>query len=138
MSLVRFRLEAWIDIRVKIRAMAFVFTLLSFFVRFRTTQAKGEYHIIYSTIMEEDNMEYTLKDLPIGSWGYVQKLKINGTIRRRLLDMGLVKGSQIICLGASPMGGLRAYQICGAVVALRDEIGAEVIIDRPRRCGDGQ
>ena len=83
-------------------------------------------------------MEYTLKDLPIGCWSYVEKLNINGTIRRRLLDMGLVKGSKVSCLGASPMGGLRAYQICGAVVALRDEIGTEVIIDRPRRCGDGR
>lgn len=81
-------------------------------------------------------MEYTLKDLPEGSWSYVKRLDINGKMRRRLLDLGLVKGNRVSCMGASPLGGLRAYQICGAVVAIRDEDAVLVLIDRPRGWGD--
>ena len=40
-------------------------------------------------------------------------------MRRRLQDLGLAEGREILCLGRSPLGDPAAYLICGAAIALR-------------------
>ena len=45
---------------------------------------------------------------------------------RRLEDLGLTVGGQARCLMASPLGDPRAYEICGAVIALRQRDSARV------------
>ena len=47
------------------------------------------------------------------------KLTARGGMRRRLLDLGFVPGTPIRCVGESPLGGMRAYIIAGAKIALR-------------------
>jgi len=42
-------------------------------------------------------------------------------MRRRLEDLGLIAGTEVTCLLASPLGDPRAYRIRGAVIALRSE-----------------
>ncbi len=64
--------------------------------------------------------------VPIGTYVRVRKLHAKGSIRRRLLDMGLTKGAKIICLYQSPFGDPRAYLIRGAVIALRFEEAMQV------------
>ena len=44
-----------------------------------------------------------------------------GSIRRRLLDIGLVEDTEVECLGQSPLGDPCAYLIRGAVIAIRSE-----------------
>lgn len=46
---------------------------------------------------------------------------VNGTLRRRLLDLGLVKGVVITPVLESPSKGLRAFDIRGSLIAIRDE-----------------
>lgn len=46
---------------------------------------------------------------------------VNGTLRRRLLDLGLVKGVFITPVLESPSKGLRAFDIKGSLIAIRDE-----------------
>ncbi len=60
-------------------------------------------------------------------------IEINNSldIRRRLMDMGLVEGSEIECVGKSPMGDPHAYLICGAIIALRNR-DCENILVAPR------
>lgn len=41
-------------------------------------------------------------------------------IYQRLIDLGLCEGTEILCLGSSPMGDPRAYLIGGAVIAIRN------------------
>ena len=62
-----------------------------------------------------------LCDLPIGSKGTVQNISDKLTIRTRLMELGLVEGTEVSCIGASPLGDPRAYMIRGAVIALRSE-----------------
>ena len=51
----------------------------------------------------------------------VLSLRDRGDIRRRLQDLGLIPGTPVSCLARSPLGDPCAYQIRGAVVALRRE-----------------
>ena len=68
----------------------------------------------------------SLCDIEIGETAVVERLNIHGTMRRRLLDVGLCAGTPVICVGRSPMGGIRAYLIRGAVIAIRDCDGKRV------------
>ncbi|GFI61523.1 hypothetical protein IMSAG049_00682 [Clostridiales bacterium] len=67
-------------------------------------------------------MEFSrLDQLKEGEQAKVVRLDSSGSIRRRLQDIGLVPGSYIKCLLKSPLGDPVAYDICGAVIALRKE-----------------
>lgn len=45
---------------------------------------------------------------------------------RRLLELGLIPGTRVQCLGKSPAGDPAAYLIRGAVIALRKRDAATV------------
>lgn len=46
---------------------------------------------------------------------------MNGAIRRRLLDLGIVSGTKITAILKSPSGDPTAFEIRGSVIALRKE-----------------
>lgn len=75
------------------------------------------------------NQRLCLADLAPGERARVTALETQGTMRRRLLDMGLVERTEVACLGRSPGGDPAAYLIRGAVIALRraDCAGIRVI-----------
>lgn len=70
----------------------------------------------------------TLKDMNIGEKAYVLSLENDILIRRRLLDMGLIEGTEIECVLKNPKGDPCAYLIRGATVALRCEDAKKVFI----------
>ncbi|NLL45707.1 MAG: ferrous iron transport protein A [Clostridiales bacterium] len=70
----------------------------------------------------------TLKDLKRGQRARVRALDSTGGIRRRLLDIGLIEGTEVECLGKSPAGDPTAFLIRGAVIALRAEDSGNVRI----------
>lgn len=70
-----------------------------------------------------------LYNLPIGSAGKVKKLTAKGNIRRRMLDLGLVEETQVEALRRSPSGDPVAYQIRGAVIALRSEEASKILVE---------
>ena len=72
--------------------------------------------------------EYTLSQLRPGAQATVTDLKMEGGMRRRLQDLGLVNGCRVACVERSPLGDPIAYRICGAVVALRREDADAVCI----------
>ena len=63
----------------------------------------------------------TLDNLPIGCTGKVVSLVSYEKNKRRLLDLGLVKGVGITHVLTSPSKGLKAYDIRGSLIAIRDE-----------------
>ena len=67
-----------------------------------------------------------LNSLPIGSKGKVMSLDTSGMERRRMLDLGLVKGTEVEALQKSPSGDPVAYFIRGAVIALRYEDASKI------------
>ena len=62
-----------------------------------------------------------LCNLPLNTIGIIDNLNCSGNIRRRLLDLGLVKGTQIIPVLKSPSGDPTAYEIRKTLIALRKE-----------------
>ena len=62
-----------------------------------------------------------LNELPLNTVGIVNSLNCKGNIRRRLLDLGLVKGTKIIPVFKSPSGDPIAYEIRNTLIALRKE-----------------
>ena len=73
---------------------------------------------------------YCLNDIALGERARVLSQSTSGGIRRRLLDMGLVEGTEIECVGKSPCGDPRAYLIRGAVIALRTEDCGKIAVER--------
>lgn len=71
-----------------------------------------------------------LCDLVSGESGTVAQLTADGPMRRRLLDLGLIKNTSVTCIGKSPGGDPSAYYICGAVIAIRRADAASVLIER--------
>ena len=63
-----------------------------------------------------------LNNLPMNKKGIVEKINCDGNIRRRLLDLGVIKGTSIIPVLKGPFGDPIAYEIRGSLVALRKEI----------------
>ena len=72
--------------------------------------------------------EKTLNDLPLHTKGYIKKLNCMGTIRRRLLDLGLVEGSSITPVLKSPSGDPRAFAIRNTLLAIRKEDANLIVI----------
>lgn len=64
-----------------------------------------------------------------GQSAAVTGLNATGPMRRRLQDIGLVQGTMVKCLGASPLGDPYAYLIRGAVIALRHQDASSVLVD---------
>ena len=59
----------------------------------------------------------------------ISALKTDGSIRRRLLDIGLVPKTMVECIGKSPSGDPTAFLVRGAVIALRSEDCKKIYID---------
>ncbi len=72
----------------------------------------------------------TLAMLEEGECAVVSALHMNGAIRRRLQDIGLIAGTMVHCLQKSPSGNPAAYRIRGAVIALRKDDAKGIEITR--------
>lgn len=79
--------------------------------------------------------ESTLNSLAVGERAQVLRLRTHGSMRRRLLDIGLTEGAAVECVGCSPSGDPCAYLIRGAVIAIRSEDSRDVIIEKEESHG---
>lgn len=70
-----------------------------------------------------------LSNLKAGETAYVCELTSDECIRRRLQDIGIVKGTKIECLQKSPLGDPIAFLIRGAVIALRSEDSSKILVE---------
>ncbi|MDD2180886.1 MAG: FeoA family protein [Bacilli bacterium] len=71
-----------------------------------------------------------LTELRINEKGKIKKITVDNSIKRRLLDLGLIENTEIEVLQKSPFGDPVAYSIRGAVIALRSEIASNILIER--------
>jgi ferrous iron transport protein A len=73
---------------------------------------------------------FELNRLPVGQSAYVTALALEGPIRRRMMDLGLVQGTQVEAVMSSPSGDPVAYGIRGAVIALRSEDARQILVQQ--------
>lgn len=74
------------------------------------------------------NQSHSLQDIKPGQTARVRALLSTGSIRRRLLDIGLVENTEVECIGKSPCGDPSAFLIRGAVIAIRAEDCGNILI----------
>lgn len=70
----------------------------------------------------------TLAQMNQGESAIICTLAATGSIRKRLLDIGLVPGTKVECLQKSPLGDPTAFFIRGAVIALRYEDCSKIFV----------
>ncbi|MDD5926720.1 MAG: ferrous iron transport protein B [Firmicutes bacterium] len=71
----------------------------------------------------------SLKEMQPGQKARIKEILSSGSMRRRLLDIGLIKGTKIECVGKSPAGDPLAFYIRGAVIAIREEDCRNIIVE---------
>ena len=76
----------------------------------------------------------SLREMEPGQRARIKEITATGSIRRRLLDIGLVEGTEIKCVGKSPAGDPLAFLIRGAVIAIRSEDCCGITV-RPCKAG---
>ncbi len=69
-----------------------------------------------------------LNDLNTGDCAIITTLNTEGNMRRRLLDIGLTSGTRVECVGRSVLDDPIAFLIRGAVIAIRSEDCANILI----------
>lgn len=74
------------------------------------------------------NEHRQLSSLKQGQSSIVVGLTADSSIRRRLQDLGLIQGTRVECVQPSPLGDPVAFQIRGAVIALRREDARHVLV----------
>lgn len=70
-----------------------------------------------------------LADLEIGRKAFIRKITTSDGIRRRLLDIGLIPNTEVICLYQNPFGSIKAYLIRGSVLAIRQDDASKIEVE---------
>lgn len=70
----------------------------------------------------------SLNSIEPGERAVISEIKSNEGMRRRLLDIGMIPGTEVECVGRSPSGDPKAFLIRGAVIAIRSEDSAGIFI----------
>jgi ferrous iron transport protein A len=70
----------------------------------------------------------TLAEMKLGQRAKVVQLMVEGPIRRRLLDLGLLPGTEVRGVMKSPLGSPIAYDIRGSMLALRPEDASKIVV----------
>lgn len=73
---------------------------------------------------------FSLWQAPVGSQYKVKKINLNKAEKERILDLGMIPGTNIKVLQKSPLGDPTAYLIRGSVIALRSEYTKKITIEK--------
>lgn len=71
----------------------------------------------------------TLNELKINKKARVIEIQINSSIKRRLLDLGIIKGTNIKPVLKSPSGSPRAYEIKDTLIAIRNDDAEKILVE---------
>jgi Fe2+ transport system protein FeoA len=74
-------------------------------------------------------MKRTLKELSPGERGRIKTITGNGSIRRRIVDMGLVPGTDLIMERYAPLGDPVEIKSQGFHLSLRKEEADTIILE---------
>ena len=74
----------------------------------------------------------SLSSLHEGDTGTIISMDKCGELKRRLMDLGFIEGTNVSCLYRSPSGNPTAYMVRGTVIALRKDDSARIMIGSTR------
>ena len=70
----------------------------------------------------------TLNNLKINKIAEIENINCQNNIKRRMMDLGIVKGTKIKAILKSPSGNPKAYEVRGSVIAIRNEDAKQIVI----------
>lgn len=70
----------------------------------------------------------SLADLSLGSVCQIVSVELNGLIRRRILDLGIVPGTIVQCIRRGPSGDPTAYLVRDTLIALRGDDATQIFV----------
>lgn len=71
---------------------------------------------------------FSLAQLPVGHQGTIIQINALKAEKERFIDLGLAPSSQVKTLFKSPSKNPTAYEVMGAVLALRKEDASKILI----------
>lgn len=74
-------------------------------------------------------VENTLNNLQPGEKARIVKVLSKGTVRRKLMDMGLVPGSEIEVIRTAPLGDPIEFRIKGYSLSIRKQEAVNIVVD---------
>lgn len=74
----------------------------------------------------------SLDEILLDETAIIEDVRCVGNIKRRLLDLGLIKGTKITPVLVSPSKDPRAFFIRGMTIAIREEEARQVLVSRIR------
>ena len=72
----------------------------------------------------------TLNNLKINKIAEIENINCENNIKRRMMDLGIVKGTKIKAILKSPSGNPKAYEVRGSVIAIRNEDAKQIVIKK--------
>lgn len=74
--------------------------------------------------------ECGLNEVPINSRVKVLKIVPESKVRRKIMDMGIVKGTEILVSGKAPLGDPIEIQLRGYNLSLRKNEAKDIIVEQ--------
>jgi len=71
----------------------------------------------------------TLDKLPVGAKGKIVKIKAVGELRKRLVDMGVIHGTEVKVEGVAPLGDPIEVTVLGYRLSLRKSEASQIEIE---------
>ena len=71
----------------------------------------------------------TLREIPIGQTVMVKKLEGEGALTRRIMDMGITKGTQIYVRKVAPLGDPVEITVRGYELSIRKGDAANILVE---------
>ena len=71
----------------------------------------------------------TLRELPLGKSAKVVKLTGEGAIKRRIMDMGITKGTELIVRKVAPLGDPIEITVRGYELSLRKADAQNILVE---------
>ena len=70
----------------------------------------------------------TLRDVAVGQWATVRRLVGEGAVKRRIMDMGITKGTEVFVRKVAPLGDPIEVTVRGFELSLRKDEAATVLV----------
>ena len=71
----------------------------------------------------------TLKDVAVGDKAIVKRLSGEGALKRRIMDMGVTNGVEVLVRRVAPLGDPIEVTVRGYELSLRKDEAASIIVE---------
>lgn len=78
--------------------------------------------------MEEKAEARTLRDVPVGQSAVVRRLTGEGAVKRRIMDMGITKDTDVFVRKVAPLGDPIEVTVRGFELSLRKDEAQQVLV----------